>query len=775
MAQGVDVKCLSRAKSPSMDAKPGEPIKRTRGVGSRRIFSPQFKLQVLDSYRNDLDCRGNQRATARKYNIHRRQIQKWLQCEHNLRSSVEDSTKIEITESSRLKTKRKIESEEDKPALTLNQSATTFGRLGDAERLRYSNGVDHIPRLEDKVQDAEEGKTEVRNLKRVAQKLYPSLQGVLCVAEEKIARPSDRVEDQKYFRGDVACAFGLSPGCSNNRDDNYNKLIQTDDRPLDLKSKVRSEILPEECLVSNVESTKPDSISDKLRIGGKDGCQLQLTSSSENIGGQKLSVPDTVLKCLVQKYNMGDIKGQELCDRQCVNNNLLRSSSVNRMESSCLLDIEGPKNFDSVPDASNLIVKRKSEGNEDRLGAFDSESCHKKSKTETIILPKVMDRLDGFKSFSPKRKWMKESMQEMLDDSMYSQEPSSLPIKQRVKLNLRSLPETKCNVEACNKPSRISSNFTIEKLCSTDCSREKVVDCSNWQFSPCNLTTSVSFAPPPLVLPNRVIPDLVSLHFNPDMYNKESGLATNSYSPNCCPLEVPHKEEKLSDNEGMDVDIMSTTPVEKKSFDFSNYNFGKRRSFSVQFKLTVLDAFYNDKDCNKNQRATARKFNINRRQVQKWLSQETDLRSEGSIKNGKYLQRQRLGGEPRDVDECTKCPQHCFRKKEEVEAFSRTIEVNVKPCSNNECLSGGAKFESEFSKSTFNDGVDFYSKTLFPDDMKPENFYKNYFFSDNNMVYHDSILGWPHLSPSALTVPNFQYLSTWHQNFGFCHENPKIY
>lgn len=58
------------------------------GIGSRRIFPPHFKLQVLDSYRNDADCKGNQRATARKYGIHRRQIQKWLQAENNLRNSV---------------------------------------------------------------------------------------------------------------------------------------------------------------------------------------------------------------------------------------------------------------------------------------------------------------------------------------------------------------------------------------------------------------------------------------------------------------------------------------------------------------------------------------------------------------------------------------------------------------------------------------------------------------------------------------------------------------
>lgn len=62
-----------------------------KGVGSRRIFAPHFKLQVLNSYRNDADCKGNQRATARKYGIHRRQIQKWLQVENTLRNSVSNA------------------------------------------------------------------------------------------------------------------------------------------------------------------------------------------------------------------------------------------------------------------------------------------------------------------------------------------------------------------------------------------------------------------------------------------------------------------------------------------------------------------------------------------------------------------------------------------------------------------------------------------------------------------------------------------------------------
>lgn len=65
--------------------------KKTVVTGSRRIFPASFKIKVLDSYRHDKDCLGNQRATARKYGIHRRQIQKWLQCEQDLRNSCANS------------------------------------------------------------------------------------------------------------------------------------------------------------------------------------------------------------------------------------------------------------------------------------------------------------------------------------------------------------------------------------------------------------------------------------------------------------------------------------------------------------------------------------------------------------------------------------------------------------------------------------------------------------------------------------------------------------
>ena len=86
--ESSNLKTTTHASQASLVSSRGVPINANPKMGSRRIFTPQFKLQVLESYRNDSDCKGNQRATARKYNIHRRQIQKWLQCESSLRSSV---------------------------------------------------------------------------------------------------------------------------------------------------------------------------------------------------------------------------------------------------------------------------------------------------------------------------------------------------------------------------------------------------------------------------------------------------------------------------------------------------------------------------------------------------------------------------------------------------------------------------------------------------------------------------------------------------------------
>ena len=68
-----------------------------------------------------------------------------------------------------------------------------------------------------------------------------------------------------------------------------------------------------------------------------------------------------------------------------------------------------------------------------------------------------------------------------------------------------------------------------------------------------------------------------------------------------------------------------------------------RRSYSLEFKVAVLDHYYSDAQTKLNQRKTALKYGINRRQIQKWLAQEETLR--GSVGAG-YTQNHSLGQVP---------------------------------------------------------------------------------------------------------------------------------
>lgn len=78
-----------------------------------------------------------------------------------------------------------------------------------------------------------------------------------------------------------------------------------------------------------------------------------------------------------------------------------------------------------------------------------------------------------------------------------------------------------------------------------------------------------------------------------------------------------------------------------------------RRSYSLEFKVAVLDSYYNDPETRLNQRKTALKYGVNRRQIQKWLAQEDTLR--GSVGAG-YTQNHSLGQIPTFTPATTTIP-----------------------------------------------------------------------------------------------------------------------
>ncbi|CAG7732592.1 unnamed protein product [Allacma fusca] len=81
----------------------------TSGGGNssaRRIFTAEFKKSVVDAFTHDPECIGNQRATARKFRIHRRQVQKWIQQRSPVKVSSSDdppNTEVPLPPSSGLR------------------------------------------------------------------------------------------------------------------------------------------------------------------------------------------------------------------------------------------------------------------------------------------------------------------------------------------------------------------------------------------------------------------------------------------------------------------------------------------------------------------------------------------------------------------------------------------------------------------------------------------------------------------------------------------------
>lgn len=105
------------------------------------------------------------------------------------------------------------------------------------------------------------------------------------------------------------------------------------------------------------------------------------------------------------------------------------------------------------------------------------------------------------------------------------------------------------------------------------------------------------------------------------------------------PLGVT-KESSLEVSEGEPVTNFSDTVVSSQVSLPAKRN---RRSYSLEFKVAVLDSYYNDAETRLNQRKTALKYGVNRRQIQKWLAQEETLR--GSVGAG-FSQNHSLGQVP---------------------------------------------------------------------------------------------------------------------------------
>ncbi|XP_034952201.1 uncharacterized protein brk [Chelonus insularis] len=461
-------------------------------MGSRRIFPAAFKLKVLDSYRNDIDCRGNQRATARKYGIHRRQIQKWLQCEDHLRNSCAESANNNITT----------------PTTTSGGSLSTKSESSISGTSTTSPGVAPAPAL---------------NLS------LARLHGDELVARPPPHLPSNSPTPAQYHQTNPMPVHTLLLGYS---DQHHPTEDSTDHKYYVLNH-------------SNYEQVSGYRV-------GNDGRLYQHPSLS---------------------YQSSAVYNGTVSDHQ------LLGASVHQ--------------------TGHVILRRDLPGNE--LPAIKAERA------------------------SP-------------DSSATSGPCNDIPNSPDINTNVRLIYQSSQHVTNGN----VAVHFE-----------------------------AVQPSPEPHV---HINVDAHAFTSNSEKSNHERELESKKQKLGmkedgleyCEPKEeILDDQEEVTEREasegsersgpssprgGTSISSRSTSSCSDSEMDPLDYSsgpqqaindFSRRRSFSLRFKLNVLDAFHSDVGVAGNQRATARKFGINRRQVQKWLGQESELRGEIALRGGDM--RQRLG------------------------------------------------------------------------------------------------------------------------------------
>lgn len=543
-------------------------------MGTRRIFTTAFKIKVLDSYRHDKDCRQNQRATARKYGIHRRQIQKWLQCEEQLRSSVENgNTGITSTISSTGSQSDGTITEATgntvtpaTPALNLNLAR----QHGDELTTQQGPPPLHPPHgsapssPQYSRQTTTIGTALPLCVTSVGYQEYSSEQQRLHLELE------DRVHMPEIHR---------YPGTQVDQDRNYYVLNGDGQRDAEATSIFggRNEVKVYQTLTSY------HSPSQEHRYGVND-----INSSVHNHS------PNHHPQQREQSYgNVDSFDGRSY--------GLLLAPSMIKTEpaSPDTAATSGPYESTDSPGGPQAPLSPVSHRAADSSGS--SSSVHFVDSSRAPASPYLHVHVhEHTHPCSPL------NSEKPIPSLLHQQERES---EETTHIEEKKEEEMLEKAEYCTTMVKEEIHLDEEEV--YDGEEATASSCIDYRRPPTGeLLVSSSGAVSP-------------------MYDR------NGYSLPSSPrdsVSVGRYRSSCSDSE-MDPLVLTGSLN-------SSGNFTRRRSFPLRFKLDVLDAFHRDKEVKENQRATARKFGINRRQVQKWLEQEAELRDEIALRGDS---RQRLG------------------------------------------------------------------------------------------------------------------------------------
>lgn len=541
-------------------------------MGTRRIFTTAFKIKVLDSYRHDKDCRQNQRATARKYGIHRRQIQKWLQCEEQLRSSVEngnagtastispagpqsDGTMTEVTGNTVTPAT---------PALNLNLAR----QHGDELTTQQGPPPPHPPHgsapssPQYSRQTTTIGTTLPLCVASVGYQEYSSEQRLHLELEDKVHMP----EIHGY------------PGTQVDQDRNYYVLNGDGQRDVEAASvfSSRNEVKVYQTLTSY------HSPSQEHRYDVND-INNSMHNHSPNHHPQQRE----------QSYgNVDSFDGRSY--------GLLLAPSMIKTEpaSPDIAATSGPYKSTDSPGGSRAplspISHRATDSSDSSVHFVDSS----RAPASPYLHVHVHEHAHPCSPLNSEKS---------IPSLLHQRERES---DETQHIDEKKEEETLEKTEYCTAMVKEEVHLDEEEI--YDEGEEAIASsCIDYRRPPTGESLAGSLGP--------VSP----------MYDR------NGYSLPSSPrdsVSIGRYRSSCSDSE-MDP-LISVGSLNSSS------NFTRRRSFPLRFKLDVLDAFHRDKEVKENQRATARKFGINRRQVQKWLEQETELRDEIALRGDS---RQRLG------------------------------------------------------------------------------------------------------------------------------------
>lgn len=543
-------------------------------MGTRRIFTTAFKIKVLDSYRHDKDCRQNQRATARKYNIHRRQIQKWLQCEEQLRNSVENGNTV--TASSTTISSAGISKSDG----TVTE-ATTTAVTPAAPALNLNLARQHGDEL-----TAQQGPPPLHPPSHGSAPSSPqySLQTAtgtslpLCVTSvgyQEYASEQQRLRLELEDRLHVSEIRGYSD-TQVDQDRNYYVLNEDGQRDTETASVFggRNEIKVYQTLTSY------HSPHQEHRYGIND-----ISSNARNHS------PNHHPQQREQTYeNVDSFDGRSY--------GLLLAPSMIKTEpaSPDTAATSGPYESTSSPDGPKAPLSPVSHRVTD---SGSSSSVHFVDSSRTPASP-YLHTHEHAHTCSPL------NSEKPIPSLLHQQERES---EETLYAEEKREEEMLDKAECCRTVVKEEIHLDEEETYNIG-EEATASSCIDYQ-RPVGRSLLNSSGP--------VSP----------IYDR------NGYSLPSSPRDSISAGKSRSSWSDSEMD-----PLAPASGLNLSSNFTRRRSFPLRFKLDVLDAFHRDKEVKENQRATARKFNINRRQVQKWLEQEAELRDEIALRGDL---RQRLG------------------------------------------------------------------------------------------------------------------------------------